>query len=60
MQIKTLASRFARDQKGASLVEYIILVGVVALLSVVAFQQFGSAVQNKINQEGSSVGQIQQ
>jgi len=47
-----------KDNRGANLVEYIILVGVVALLSVAAFKMFGSKVQSKVQDQGSKVDQI--
>lgn len=40
------------------MVEYIILVGVVALLSVAAFDFFGGRVRNKITKQGETVGNI--
>ena len=47
-----------RDQKGANLVEYIILVGVIALIAIAGFKIFGNKVQDKINQQADSVGGI--
>lgn len=47
-----------KDTRGANLVEYIILVGVVALLSIAAFKVFGSKVQGKIQEQGGKVEQI--
>lgn len=47
-----------RDSRGANLVEYIILVGVVALLSIAAFKIFGGKVQAKVQEQGSKVEQI--
>ena len=48
----------AKDDRGANLVEYIILVGVVALLCVAAFKAFGGKIQSKVNDQGSKVEQI--
>ena len=46
--------RFLKASRGANLVEYIILVGVVSVLCLVAFQQFGGVVKGKIeNQKGA-------
>ena len=50
--------KLLRDTRGASLVEYIILVGVVALLCVSAFKAFGGKIQSKVNDQGSKVDQI--
>jgi Flp pilus assembly pilin Flp len=50
--------RFLKDVRGANMVEYILLVGVVALISIVAFKTFGGKVQDKIKEQGNTVGQI--
>jgi len=47
-----------RDKKGANMVEYIILVGVIALIAIAGFKMFGSKVQDKIEQQAGSVGGI--
>ncbi len=52
---KNIIRRFLKDSRGANLVEYIILVGVVALMSILAFKTFGSKVQAKVNDHGSVV-----
>lgn len=43
--------RLAQDTGGASYVEYIILAGVVALLSIQAFTGFAGKVDNTMNQQ---------
>jgi len=56
---KASAQRTLRDDtRGAGLVEYIILVGLIALLSIAGFGQFGSAVNNKAINLGTQVGAI--
>ena len=52
---KNAIRRFFQDSRGANLVEYIILVGVVALMSIVAFKTFGSKVQQKVESHGGVV-----
>lgn len=52
------ARRLLRDERGAGMVEYILLAGVVALASLTAFTQFGEAVQKKIGEHGTAVGSI--
>lgn len=47
-----------RDSRGANLVEYIILVGVIALIALAGFKFFGKTVDNKINEQGNKVNQI--
>lgn len=51
-------NRFFRDNKGANLVEYIILVGVVALIALAGFKFFGKKVTDKINDQGGKVESI--
>ena len=48
----------ARDTRGAGMVEYLLLVGVVALLAVVAFRYFNTSVRSKVQQQGDTVVQI--
>jgi pilus assembly protein Flp/PilA len=40
------------------MVEYIILVGVVALLAIAAFRVFNTSVKTKINEQAASVNKI--
>jgi pilus assembly protein Flp/PilA len=40
------------------MVEYIILVGVVALLAIAAFRIFNTSVRTKVNQQAGSVNAI--
>ena len=46
------------DQRGANLVEYIILVGVIALIAIAGFKIFGGKVREKVDQQAGSVGGI--
>jgi Flp pilus assembly pilin Flp len=55
---KTLLA-LLRDQRGAGMTEYIILVGVIAMLAIVAFRFFGSSVSTKINQQAGTVNNIE-
>ena len=48
-----------RDKRGAGMTEYIILVGVIALLAIAAFKIFGSSVSGKISQQAGTVDTIQ-
>jgi pilus assembly protein Flp/PilA len=52
-------NKFFKDTRGANMVEYIILVGVVAILAMAGFKYFGSSVQAKIQQQGDTVGNVQ-
>ena len=46
------------DTRGANLVEYIILVGVVALIAIAGFKIFGQSVKGKITEQSAKVGSI--
>jgi Flp pilus assembly pilin Flp len=47
--------RLIDDTRGAHLVEYAILVGVIALLSIPAFTEFGSNTGKTIKEQGALV-----
>ena len=51
-------NKFFRDNRGANLVEYIILVGVVALIALAGFKTFGSKVWDKSQKQAESVAAI--
>ena len=46
------------DTRGAGLVEYIVLVGVIALVAMSGFQWFGDKVNTKAHDLGDDVEQI--
>lgn len=51
-------ARFRADTRGANVVEYIVLVGVVALLAIAGFKFFGGKVWDRSTKQGESVGHI--
>ena len=48
MEKMTTTRGLARDTRGANLVEYILLVGLVAIVCLVGFEIFGSSVRQKV------------
>jgi pilus assembly protein Flp/PilA len=50
--------KLVKDTRGANLVEYIILVGVVALIALAGYKIFGEAVEKKIGDQAGAVGDI--
>jgi pilus assembly protein Flp/PilA len=50
--------KFLQDNRGANLVEYIILVGVIALIAIAGFKIFGEKVDKKVQEQASKVEQI--
>jgi Flp pilus assembly pilin Flp len=43
------------DTRGSHLVEYLVLVGVIALLSIPAFRHFGNDAGNTVKDQGTLV-----
>jgi Flp pilus assembly pilin Flp len=50
-----LQARFGQDEQGASMVEYILLVALIALAVIAAVVFLEGQVQGKFNQAGSSL-----
>ncbi|MCS6899109.1 MAG: hypothetical protein RMJ98_04340 [Myxococcales bacterium] len=50
--------RLLRDTRGANLVEYIILVGMIALLSIGAFKVYQNKVRGKVVEQAKTTGAI--
>jgi pilus assembly protein Flp/PilA len=51
-------NKLVRDSRGANLVEYIILVGVIALIALAGFKIFGKNVDQKIQDQAGKVSAI--
>jgi len=49
-----------RDTRGANMVEYIIIVGLVAFIAILGFQRFGGAISNKITGQSNDIGNVPQ
>jgi pilus assembly protein Flp/PilA len=54
-RFSTAARSFVRDEDGAALVEYGLLVLLIAVLCIVAVQTIGSKVSNSFNSAGSQI-----
>jgi Flp pilus assembly pilin Flp len=48
-----------RDQRGASFVEYVIVVGLVAIVCIFAFGEFGKAVDTKVKKQTQAITNMQ-
>ncbi len=55
MAIMNRFRKLVRDRRGANMVEYIILVGIVALLAIVAFRTFNTKVKTKVTDQATAV-----
>jgi pilus assembly protein Flp/PilA len=47
--MRTSVTRIMRDEKGASMVEYALLIAVVAMVALVAIQTFGINLESLFN-----------
>jgi len=59
MTLARTGRRFLKDSRGATMVEYIILVGVIAMLAIGAFRLFGTAVKGKVQQQQGTVDSVE-
>lgn len=50
--------RLLKTTRGANLVEYIMLVGLIAILCIVAFNQFGASIKAKMGEEKTAIDGI--
>ena len=50
-----LQAKFTTDERGASMVEYILLVALIALAVFAAVTFLGNAAKDKFNTEGSQI-----
>ncbi len=48
-------SRFVRDENGASMVEYALLVALIAIVAIVAVTVVGTSVRDKFSEVASSL-----
>ena len=51
-----LEAKLVRDEKGASMVEYGLLVALIAVVAIVAVRFLGGNVSSKFSQVGSAIG----
>jgi pilus assembly protein Flp/PilA len=56
--MKQAITRLAKDRRGAGLIEYVILVGIVAIVAIAGFTKFGTAVSKKIQAQSQTVDKI--
>jgi pilus assembly protein Flp/PilA len=55
---KTKVGELARDQRGASFIEYVIVAGLVAIAAIGAFRLFGAAVNTQIGNETNAINNM--
>src|SRR5579859_1848432 len=55
----TLAVRLLRDTRGATFLEYVILLGLVGLLAIVGFRRFGNAILAATHRQSAVVALLE-
>ena len=53
-----IRARFGRDERGASLVEYALLVALIAIVCIVAIQFLGRSASNKFSTVGRNLSNV--
>lgn len=56
--LKSFVARLRRDTRGANLVEYVLLVGLMAIICLAAFKLFGDKIKEKITGYSTTVDTI--
>jgi Flp pilus assembly pilin Flp len=47
--------RLVRDRRGAAITEYIIIVGLIAIIAIGAYKAFGSAISSKVDSQTQKI-----
>jgi Flp pilus assembly pilin Flp len=56
--MKQAMTRLVKDRRGGGLMEYVIIIGIVAIVAIAGFTKFGAAVSKKIQAQSQTVGKI--
>ena len=54
-KIKASVTRFAREEEGAALAEYGILIAFIAIAAIIAVTFFGTKIKNKFSEYANSL-----
>ncbi len=52
---KNIAARFVREEEGATLVEYVLLVALIGVVAITAMRFLGGTAANKLNNVAGNV-----
>jgi Flp pilus assembly pilin Flp len=58
-KMRTFIQRLRKDTRGANLVEYVLLVGLMAIICLAVFKLFGEKIKEKISGYSDTVDQIE-
>jgi len=53
--LKTVTSKFIREEDGATMVEYVLLVALIGVIAIGAMKFLGSSAGNKLNTVATNV-----
>jgi len=53
--VKSAFARIIREEEGATLVEYVLLVALVGVLAIVALRLLGNTANNKLSTVGNTI-----
>jgi len=53
--VKSAFARIVREEEGATLVEYVLLVALIGVLAIVAMRFLGGTASNKLNNVGTTI-----
>jgi len=53
--VKSAIARIVREEEGATLVEYVLLVALIGVLAIVAMRFLGGTASNKLNGVGTTI-----
>jgi pilus assembly protein Flp/PilA len=54
-KVNGLLRRFVREEDGATMVEYVLLVALIGVVAIVAMKFLGSTAGNKLNKVSSNI-----
>jgi Flp pilus assembly pilin Flp len=57
--MRSFIARLRKDSRGANLVEYVLLVGLMAIICLAVFKLFGEKIKEKITGYADTVDQIE-
>jgi pilus assembly protein Flp/PilA len=55
MMVKAMVRSFIRDEKAATMVEYALMVALIAVVCIVAVSLLGTAASTKFSETGASI-----
>lgn len=57
-KLRSTARELVHDRRGAAITEYLIIVGLVAIICIAAYRAFGNAIMNRVNTQTGQINGI--